>query len=336
MKFIFTLDTEADNAWARTPSLSLENLKCIPKFQSLCERFGIIPTYLCTYEVVRSSGFPGPLERSIADGKCEIGAHLHPWSTPPFEPVTENDFLYHPYPHELPRNLFWAKMEVLTKAIQHAIGEHPASYRAGRWGLGGDDVPILVDLGYTVDCSVTPFVSWKNMLGDPAGQGGPDYRRARPSPFHLRHNAAPSRENAVLLEVPMTILFTRKPFTDLRLFHKAFCTTEHPFLVKLLSKIGRGPLWFRPFPYMSTATLILVYKTAKTLRLPYIQMMLHSSELLPGGSPYYQDEPSIDRLYETLHGVFDYLMRDGCQPVSLKQYATNHIPSHPQLFANPL
>jgi len=39
-------------------------------------------------------------------------------------------------------------------------------------------------------------------------------------------------------------------------------------------------------------------------RSAYIQFMLHSSELMAGGSPSFPDSRSIDRLYEHLEQIF--------------------------------
>ena len=53
MYFIITVDTEADNQWADPVPKTTENIKFIPRFQALCDRFGFKPTYLCPYEMVK-------------------------------------------------------------------------------------------------------------------------------------------------------------------------------------------------------------------------------------------------------------------------------------------
>ena len=37
----------------------------------------------------------------------------------------------------------------------------------------------------------------------------------------------------------------------------------------------------------------------------YLQFMIHSSELMPGGSNYYASEASVEQLYDSLERLFD-------------------------------
>jgi hypothetical protein len=39
--------------------------------------------------------------------------------------------------------------------------------------------------------------------------------------------------------------------------------------------------------------------------LDYVEFMLHSSELMPGGSPSFPGEAEIERLYENLETLFE-------------------------------
>jgi len=321
MDLIITIDTEADNAWAKDDNISVNNLKYLPRFQALCNKYNYPPTYLCTYEVFKSPLFYNLLSSSEFQSNYEIGTHLHPWTTPPFVPVTKNDNYYHPFPYELPRDLFFNKLEVLTTIASDLIGEKMTSYRAGRWGFGASDINGLVDLGYKVDCSVTPLINWRNTLGNPNGEGGPDFVSAPNLPYYLSWDDACKKGNSPLLEVPMTILFTHYPFYKINRFGEINNRLDNTFMGKVLAKIAGGPLWFRPFPWQTAYDLIAVYKTAKYLKLPYVEMMIHSSELMPGGSPYYPDTESIERLYSVLENVFTYLEKDGVSGTTLKKFA---------------
>lgn len=51
--FIITVDTEGDNLWMwhTGDDITTENAKSIPRFQNLCEKYGLIPTYLTNYEM---------------------------------------------------------------------------------------------------------------------------------------------------------------------------------------------------------------------------------------------------------------------------------------------
>ncbi|MGB7566754.1 MAG: hypothetical protein WBM07_02770, partial [Chitinivibrionales bacterium] len=83
MHVLITVDTEEDNQWQSNVSTT-HNLECLPRFQELCEKSSLKPTYLCTYGVVESEFFSSTLVKWQSLGKAEIGAHLHSWSTPPF------------------------------------------------------------------------------------------------------------------------------------------------------------------------------------------------------------------------------------------------------------
>ena len=53
-RFLITIDTEGDNAWAKPREVTTRNAAYLPRFQSLCERYGLQPTYLTNYEMAVS------------------------------------------------------------------------------------------------------------------------------------------------------------------------------------------------------------------------------------------------------------------------------------------
>ena len=83
MKFIITVDTEADNQWTRPSRETVDNIFFLFRFNELCKRFNLLPTYLITYEVACNTKAVSLLKSFQIEG-AEIGAHLHPWTTPPF------------------------------------------------------------------------------------------------------------------------------------------------------------------------------------------------------------------------------------------------------------
>ena len=46
--------------------------------------------------------------------------------------------------------------------------------------------------------------------------------------------------------------------------------------------------------------------------------MIHSSELMPGGSPYFNEE-TIDVFYDRLRQILSYIIALGYEPVTLNQ-----------------
>ena len=83
--FIVTVDTESDDAWLKPEVIKLDNIKMIPRFQDLCEKYDIFPTYLLTYECASREESISVFKPILDRQKCEIGHHLHIWSTPPFK-----------------------------------------------------------------------------------------------------------------------------------------------------------------------------------------------------------------------------------------------------------
>lgn len=326
MDVIVTIDTEADDQWDRSRTkLSMENLEFIPRFQELCERFGQKPTYLCTWEIVEDPRFDA-LRRYQEAGLAEVGAHLHPWTTPPMDHSQNGIDSDAPgaYPSELEPAVFGEKLRLLTDLIESRTGIRPRSYRAGRWGFSAEQIPILVSLGYLVDCSVTPLVSWERVSG--AAEGGPDFRPARAAPYFLDPNDVCRLGDSQLLEVPVTILYTNSRFARSKRLKPLFFRHRRTLPARAMNKLFRlDPQWFRPYPRMSAERLIAVYEVARDAGLPAVEMMFHSSELMPGGSPYNRDEAAIERLYQKLERVFAHLQDQDCDGRTLTEFARSYV-----------
>jgi hypothetical protein len=320
LKFIITVDTEADNEWAGPKIPTLKNLEYIPRFQELCNRYSFKPTYLTSYEVLESSYFKEMMAAYLKSGNAEIGAHLHPWSCPPLVDVTLHDLKYRPYPNELPLTLFKNKMERLTTALEQAFNVKPKTYRGGRWGFSPDQIEVLLDLGYIADSSVTPYISWEDHKGDPEGKGGPDYTKASIFPYFLNSPDSGKRSGPKLLEVPLTVLFNN---SSSRIIYNSLANINT--MRTILTKYRFGPQLFRPSHNKNAKRLISIYNSAKLLSLPYVQMMIHSSELMPGCSPYNPDIDSIERLFQNMEELFQYLQSDQLKGETLGDFALSYF-----------
>lgn len=318
MQFIITIDTEGDNQWDGGRPESVENLRFIPRFQDLCDKYGFPPTYLCTYDVVSSSLFDQILVPYDAGGRAEIGAHLHPWTTPPLTPWDRSDRAA-AYPSELPPGIVGRKLEALTAALTTRVGRAPRSYRAGRWGLSAAHIPMLLRLGYLVDCSVTPNVDWR----DPgARERGQDFAHAPVRPYFMAWGD-PAREGASgLLEVPVTILWTRAWVRESPALRALYTRYRRSFPARALNRaFDVAPRWFRPFSDMTGPRLKAVYDTARQLGLPVLELMFHSSELMPGASPHNLTPQSVDNLFARLEETFGMLKSEGVTGTTLGAYA---------------
>src|SRR4030095_6053082 len=100
--FLITIDTEGDNQWSRPRVTTTRNAGFLPRFQALCERFGLRPTYLTNHEMALCPVFTEFARAVLARGAAEIGMHLHAWDSPPIVPLTHDDLAHHPYLCEFP------------------------------------------------------------------------------------------------------------------------------------------------------------------------------------------------------------------------------------------
>lgn len=303
--FIITVDTEGDNEWSRPNPILTRNAAYLPRFQALCEEFGLKPTWLTNYEMASSPEFVR-FGRDVIDRDAgEIGMHLHAWSSPPVEPLTHDDHATHPYLIEYPPDVMERKIGFMTELLQQQFGVKVVSHRAGRWAFNSTYAQMLVAYGYLVDCSVTPHVSWRSTLGNPAGQGGTDYRRFPEAPYFMDLGEISRAGESPLLEVPATVLRSR-------LATVAPWAYQTKGLRRHAWRFGGPPLtWIYPDGGNGSRMLAALRQSVSEGR-AHVEFVIHSSELMPGGSKTFPDEASIDRLYADLRALFAEAARICC------------------------
>ena len=298
--FLITIDTEGDNLWARPREITTHNARFLPRFQALCERYRLLPTWLTNHEMALCEVYREFARDLLARDAGEVGMHLHAWNSPPIVPLTPDDYAYQPFLVEYNTQLLEDKVAALTQLLESTFGCKMTSHRAGRWAMDSRYVSALIRHGYAVDCSVTPHISWRHARGAPQGRGGSDYTNAPEWPYLLGGKSVVVPGSGPLLEVPMT---TRLAYPRIgRLVPRA---VTH---LTLLRPLARARLWLRPKPGNLDEMLSLVQR-ATMERWPYVQFMLHSSELMPGGSPTFRTDESIERLYADLEQLFEMAAR---------------------------
>src|SRR5215831_4623867 len=115
--------------------------------------YGITPIYVIDYPVATQPDGYEPLTALQRAGEATIGAHLHPWVTPPFdEPLDAR----HSYACNLGSALEAAKLRATRDAIADRFGRAPSIYKAGRYGFGASSAAIVEQLGFDVDASINP------------------------------------------------------------------------------------------------------------------------------------------------------------------------------------
>jgi hypothetical protein len=324
MNFIITIDTEADNQWQFGSDITLNNIKYIPRFQSLCNKYLIKPTYLVTSEVCEDDFSQDFFSKLISDEKSEVGAHLHIWTTLPFEEKAGfryNDE-YHGYASELPIQLLREKIRTLTNQIETAFGRPPISFRSGRYGFNENIARVLVENHYLVDTSVTPFINWSLQQGIPYGNGGPDFHNKTSHPYYYHFSSGS------LLEVPITILPTKYPLNrNFKFTDYYFNNVDNTLLLRFLRRFlfNHQPLWLRPFDWMNDKMLANIIDEALRIELPFLVMIIHSSEFMPGCSAYRKDKASVERLFNLLECFFIMLQKKNIRTETLTEAANKFI-----------
>ena len=316
MKLILTIDVEEDQ-WSAysVENNTVENIERIVPLQTLLDRFGVRPTYLITYPVATKARSVEILRRIHDDGKCEIGAHCHPWNTPPFdgrESLGGRDTML----SNLSENLVDRKLSCLHETIVRNFGIAPSSFRAGRWGFGPAVGRSLCRLGYRTDTSVTPFVNWKE-------DHGPDYFSFCPGLFRFDGSGFVYRSGeGPLLEVPVTIGFLQPNFELCSRLMKVF---ERPWPKRLhttgmLSRLRLlNRVWLSP-EMTEVAALIRLSKSMMKNGYSYLNMTFHSPSLMYGLSPFVKHKQGELGFLQKIRAFLDYALAAGWEPMTLAEF----------------
>ena len=325
---VLTIDTEPDDAWEHHQNPSVANVRELLRLQNILAKHGARATCLITYKVVRNDDAVRTLEGLVEQGGAEIGTHLHPWENPPFM-ASGKDAEYPSFPHELPLSLFEDKMSTLTSAITERFGA-PTSYRAGRWGLAAEHVRVLERLACEVDTSVTPLIDWRSTIGIPKseqGLGGVDYRFAPQQPYHPSYDNVCAAGDAGLVEIPLTVGFTRRTPRLVRRRYGSLPILAQRVLRK--SELLR-PVWAVP-PEETRSRLLRMVSSLLRDGAQIINMAFHSSELMVGGSPSSRTKEATDAVFERIDAMLGALAASGvCDFTTLtpagRRFATNKPP----------
>jgi len=292
-KFIITVDTEGDNGWGYHDGdvVKTENTLYIPRFQELCEKYGFKPVYLTNYEMICDDRFVDYIKPKALAGLCEIGIHVHAWNNPPLCAL-DRKYDGNPYLIEYPADIMRKKFAVTYNLIKERIGIAPVTHRAGRWVMNDEYFRILEEFKIQVDCSFTPGISWATTPGATVA-GGSDYSREK--------NGV--KKIGKVLEVPVTVMNLRQGDGTLK--------RKIKYLIK------GHQIWLRPAA-SSLNDMKRVINNSKAY--DYVEFMIHSSELMPGGSPYFINQADIDQLYYDMENLFIYAKQKKYSGKTLKHY----------------
>ncbi|MBF0212904.1 MAG: polysaccharide deacetylase family protein [Magnetococcales bacterium] len=312
------VDTEEAFDWQapfRRDAISVEAMAQIGLGQAICDAFGVKPVYVIDHPVATQAAGADPLRPIVASGRALLGAHLHPWNTPPFE---EELNARNSYPGNLPAPLEAAKLANLTDAIEQNFDLRPQIYKAGRYGLGPNTPAILDRLGYRIDLSPSPPFDF-------SPDGGPDFSGDDARPFW----STPDRG---VLTLPTTggyygLLATRQA-------HRIYRFSHRPPLRKLrlpgilarsglLNRVRLSPEG-ATLPEMQHLTRFLLRQGLRLFTLSY-----HSPSLLPGCTPYVRHRDDLAAFLARLHNYLAFFSQQlggrFTTPLEVRQLAR---PSH--------
>jgi peptidoglycan/xylan/chitin deacetylase (PgdA/CDA1 family) len=287
-----TIDTEEEGRWGGgypREGNTCANIRWLEKLQPLRDEYGLRATYLVTDPVARDAEARDRLSEFVARERSEIGAHLHPWCTPPYDEIDRAVT----YAGNLPPALLRAKLSALTETLGQAFGVKPVSYRAGRWGISASTLEALEALGYGVDTSVVPL-HWEY------GNGGPSSLAAPATPYRPDPGNPVKPGGSRILEVPASVVMTGP------LGAAAGSVSRHlrpfPGLGRILDALGR--CWLRP-SWGDPGLLRRATRRCVADGHPVINVMFHSSELMPGASPYVRDDAGLDAFLKRLRTIVE-------------------------------
>lgn len=313
-----TIDTEEEGLWGgsyRRTGNTVNNIHGVPRFQQLCDEFGVVPTYLIDAPVVTTDWAVEILRRCQDESGAEIGTHVHPWCNPPLveEISVEQSFLCN-----LPEQLQREKIEWLTQQIFEKFDRRPTSFRAGRYGLDHIGIRILEDLGYLVDSSVIPYTDYSS-------QSGPNFLNATLAPYVPdRDDILSSSVNRQILEVPVTVGFNRRNFERAHTCQQSIRNNTFLRKCRMEGLLDRSGLIRRiklsPEQADASRMQALIHQCLSR-RLPSLVLMFHSSSLVPGNTPYVRSAEELDEFFRRLRLTFEYCRSIGVKFGSLTEFA---------------
>ncbi len=290
------IDTEEEFDWFQPfdrANTGVTAMAAAGRGQELFDEFGIRPCWVVDYPVASQEAGWKPLAEIVESGRASIGAHLHPWVSPPHHEAVNPA---NSYPGNLPAQLQEEKLRRLGGAIEDAFGFQPSIYKAGRYGFGPATTGVLESLGYEIDLSPCPGF-------DLTGDGGPDWAAFPPDPYRFGRGWG-------LVGLPTSGGFVGAfsgagPLLH-RLAHRPpFIWGRAPGILSRLGLLER--LLLSPEGYelehLKRLTRALIARGTRIL-----SFSLHSPSLEPGHTPYVRSESDLKEFLATCRQYFEYFL----------------------------
>ncbi len=310
------VDTEEDFDWTGSFSRHhtvVQSLEGIHRGHRIFRSVGLRPCYVVDHPIIsdaRAGDIFGPW---LEANECVIGAHLHPWVTPPFEEVV---CPYNSYACNLDADLERRKLAILTEKIRQVLGLSPLIYKAGRYGLDIRREDSLRALGFEIDTSVLPFRDYSGIAGGPNFFGYPEqpfWTNPANGLFYLPttqaligplHRVAYTGVDRWIYDVLASRLRLPSLLARLRLLERIMLSPEGVTLMDL-----------------QRLTSALVRRGQRIFVLS-----LHSPSLAPGRTPYVRSAEELDAFLHRIEGFLAFFFGElggrAIDPIALKRLLT--------------
>jgi hypothetical protein len=292
------IHTEEEFDWSKPHdrhATGVEHMRRIGRAQDIFDAHGIVPNYVIDYPIASQDVAVTPLKSFADSGRAIIGAHLHPWVSPPY---VEEVNARNSYPCNLPRALEAEKLQRLAEQIETSFGTRPLTYLAGRYGFGANTGSILEELGFEVDISPAVPIDFSS-------DGGPDYSGYTSQPYWFG-------DRRKLLGLPGTggyVGWLRRGGTPLyraatrpamrRLGVAGACAR-----LRLMERIRLSPEDYSE-PEMRRLTRALLQDGVRVFVFSF-----HSPSVMPGGTPYVRSELELQQFLEKCRRYFSFFLRE--------------------------
>lgn len=293
-KLLVVIDTEEEFDWNSQPDSqerAVTAIDHIDRVQSIFDDYGVVPCYVIDHPVASEPKASSRLRKIMEDGRCEIGAHLHPWVNPPL--ADKLNGRADMYPGNLPKQQERAKLESLTECITQSFGERPTTYKAGRYGFGPNTLETLFELGYEIDLSFCPPL-------DSRADGGPTFHQCSAKPFWFRGKK--------MLEIPVTGGFTGVFGQFSPVIYRWASTLKQLKAQAILSRLGLlDRLTLSPEGF-TTEEHIKLTRFLYAAGVRTFTWSFHSTSVKPGCAPYVTTDQDLNLFLESFNRYFDFFL----------------------------
>lgn len=256
----------------------------LQQFQDVCSTYGVKPIYFITYPILCDEPLASELNAFLDAGVCEVGIHIHTWTTPPHLPSYD---LAASYQGNLTYDMERAKIESVAAKFTEVFGFAPQVHRAGRFGCGPNTFRILKELGIQEDFS-------PSALFDFSETDGPDFSS-------LTSEVFVDQETDVRCFPVTGLQFVSGPDWFTGLLHQTGLFNILP------SAITRKDVRLTPEDNGADRLKVLT-KSVLAGGVTEFVFTIHATSLLPAGNQYATTENDVAATLRTTEAYLDYFM----------------------------